>query len=400
MSSHAADTGSLVNLRDRCAIVGVGNTAYTRGTERTSVELHLEAASKALDDAGLSPSDVDGVMPSEMSGVISEDFIVNLGLSNVRFSATIRTGGASFVTALQAACAAIATGVASCVLLVGGRRGYSAQRVSKVAEGVMVPMPIMAICDEFERPYGNTVAAQHFAHAARRHMHEYGTTSEHFGIIAVACRKHANLNPQALMYAKPMTLADHQASRMIADPLRLFDCSLESDGAGAVVVTSAERARDLRKTPVFVAGIAEGHAEPPTSITQKRDMTQIEGLRKAAGPAFEMAEVTPADIDCAQIYDGFTWITLASLEALGFCKLGEGGGFVEGGRIELGGQLPVNTAGGLVSEAHCSGVNHVLEAVRQLRREVEPERQVPDCELSLVTSEGDFHEGAVAILRR
>lgn len=388
------------SLKDRCAIVGVGNTPYTRGTDRTTVELHLEAALKALEDAGLSPSDIDGVMPNEMSGVIAEDLILNLGLSELRFTATIRTGGASFITALQAACTAIACGVARCVLLVGGRRGYSAQRVSKISEGSMVPMPIMATCDEFERPYGNTVASQHFAHAARRHMHEYGTKSEHFGMIAVACRKHANLNPQALMHGKPMTLEDHQASRMIADPLRLFDCSLESDGAGAILVTSAERARDLRKHPVTIAGIAEGHAEPPTSITQKRDMTQIEGLRKAAGPAFGMAGVTPADIDCAQIYDGFTWITLASLEALGFCKLGEGGGFVEGGRIELGGDLPVNTAGGLVSEAHCSGVNHVLEAVRQLRHEVEPERQVPDCELSLVTSEGDFHEGAVAILKR
>ncbi len=390
---------SHINLKDRCAIVGVGNTAYTRGTERTTVELHLEAAMKALADAGLSPADVDGVMPNEMSGVISEDFILNLGIPDLRFSATIRTGGASFVTALQAACTAIATGVARCVLIVGGRRGYSAQRVSKISEGSMVPMPIMATCDEFERPYGNTVAVQHFAHAARRHMHEYGTTSEHFGMIAVACRKHANLNPQAVMHGKSMTLEEHQASRMIADPLRLFDCSLESDGAGAIVVTSAERARDLRKRPIRIAGIAEGHAEPPTSITQKQDMTQIEGLRKAAKTAFEMAGVTPADIDCAQLYDGFTWITLASLEAVGFCKLGEGGGFVEGGRIELGGSLPVNTAGGLVSEAHCSGVNHVLEAVRQLRGEVEPERQVPDCALSLVTSEGDFHEGAVVILR-
>jgi acetyl-CoA acetyltransferase len=390
---------SHINLKDRCAIVGVGNTAYTRGTERTTVELHLEAAMKALADAGLSPADVDGVMPNEMSGVISEDFILNLGIPDLRFTATIRTGGASFVTALQAACTAIATGVARCVLIVGGRRGYSAQRVSKISEGSMVPMPIMATCDEFERPYGNTVAVQHFAHAARRHMHEYGTTSEHFGMIAVACRKHANLNPQAVMHGKPMTLEQHQASRMIADPLRLFDCSLESDGAGAIVVTSAEQARDLRKRPIRIAGIAEGHAEPPTSITQKHDMTQIEGLRKAAKAAFEMAGVTPADIDCAQLYDGFTWITLASLEAVGFCKLGEGGGFVEGGRIELGGSLPVNTAGGLVSEAHCSGVNHVLEAVRQLRGEVEPERQVPDCALSLVTSEGDFHEGAVAILR-
>jgi acetyl-CoA acetyltransferase len=231
-------------------------------------------------------------------------------------------------------------------------------------------------------------------------MFEFGTRSEHFGMIAVACRKHANLNPQALMHEKTMTLEQHQASRMIADPLRLFDCSLETDGAGAVLVTSAERARDLRKRPARILGIAEGHGDPPTSITQKRDMTRLEGVGKAAVRAFGMSGVTPADIDCAQIYDGFSWVTLASLEAVGFCKPGEGGPFVEQGRIELGGELPVNTSGGLLSEAHCSGINHVIEAVRQLRREVEPARQVPGCETVLVTSEGDFHEGAVMILGR
>jgi len=387
-------------LRDRCAIVGVGHTAYTRGTERSTLELHLEAALAALADAGLSPDDVDGVMPNELAGTIAEDFILNLGLPDLRFSSTLRTGGASFVSAMQSACLAVAGGVARCVLLVAGRRGFSAQRVSKTSEGAIPPMPVMRQIDEFERPFGNTVAVQWFAQAARRHMHEYGTRSEHFGHVAVACRKHASRNPNAVMRAKPMTLADHQASALVADPLRLFDCSLETDGAAAVVITSAERARDLRKPPVLVSGIAEGHGDPPTSITHKRVMTEIEGVRRAAERAYRMAGIGPGDVDCAQLYDGFTWVALCSLEDLGFCKKGEGGPFVEGGRIELGGELPINTAGGLLSEAHCSGANHVVEAVRQLRREVESERQVTDCEVSLVTGEGDFHEGAVAILRR
>jgi acetyl-CoA acetyltransferase len=387
-------------LRDRCAIVGVGHTAYTRGTERSTLELHLEAALAALADAGLSPDDVDGVMPNELAGTIAEDFILNLGLADLRFSSTLRTGGASFVSAMQSACLAVAGGVARCVLLVAGRRGFSAQRVSKTSEGAMPPMPVMRQIDEFERPFGNTVAVQWFAQAARRHMHEYGTKSEHFGHVAVACRKHANQNPNAVMHAKPMMLADHQASPLIADPLRLFDCSLETDGAAAVVITSAERARDLRRPPVLVSGVAEGHGDPPTSITHKRVMTEIEGLRRAAERAYRMAGLGPGEVDCAQVYDGFTWVALCSLEDLGFCKKGEGGPFVEGGRIELGGALPLNTAGGLLSEAHCSGANHVVEAVRQLRRELPPARQVPDCEVSLVTGEGDFHEGAVAILRR
>jgi len=388
------------SLSGRCAIAGVGQTAYTRGTDRTTLELHLEAARRALADAGLAVSDVDAVMPNELAGVLAEELLLNLGLRDLRFTSTIHTGGASFVTAIQSACLAIAGGVASCVLLVAGRRGYSAQRVSKTSEGAMGPMPVMRTLDEFERPFGNTVAVQWFAQAARRHMHEYGTRGEHFGMISVACRRHANRNPAALMHARPMTLADHAASPFIAEPLRLLDCSLESDGAAAVVVTSAERARDLRHGAVRVLGVAEGHGDPPTSITQKRDMTRIEGLCRAAPHAFGMAGIGPDDVDCAQLYDGFSWIALASLEALGFCKPGEGGPFVEGGRIELGGRLPINTAGGLLSEAHVSGANHVVEAVRQLRREVEPERQVSGCETALVTGEGDFHEGAVLILAR
>jgi acetyl-CoA acetyltransferase len=252
--------------------------------------------------------------------------------------------------------------------------------------------------DEFERPFGNTVASQWFAHAARRHMHEFGTTSADFGRIAVACRKHANQNPRALMFDKPMTLEQHQASPLIADPLRLLDCSLETDGATAVVLTTRERARDLPRRPVSLMGYGEGHGHPPTSITHKRDMTRIEGLEIAAKRAFARAGLGPADIDCAQLYDGFTWVVLASLEAVGFCAHGEGGAFVRDGRIELGGALPINTSGGLLSEGHCSGANLVSEAVRQLRREVEPGRQVPDCETVLVTAEGDFHEGAALIL--
>lgn len=382
----------------RAAIVGIGQTPFTRGTPHSTLELHLLAAREALVDAGLTPEDVDGVMPNELAGTVAEDFILNLGIAGLAFSSTLRTGGASFASAIQSAALAIEGGVASTVLLVAGRRGYSSQRVSRSSEGAIAPHPVMRHVDEFERPFGNTVAAQWFAHAARRHMHEFGTTSEDFGRIAVACRQHANRNPRALMFEKPMTLAQHQASPLIADPLRLLDCSLETDGATAIVMTSLERARDLRRRPVSLLGYGEGHGWPPTSITQKRDMTRIEGLEIAARRAFGRAGLGPQDVDCAQIYDGFTWVVLASLEAVGFCKRGEGGAFVHDGRIELGGALPINTSGGLLSEGHCSGANLVSEAVRQLRREVEAARQVPDCEVVLVTAEGDFHEGAAVIL--
>jgi len=383
-------------LRDSCAIVGVANTKYSRGSEQTTLELHLEASLAALADAGLTPDDVDAVMPHDMADRLAEEFMVNLGIRDLAFSSTVRTGGASFGSAVQSACLAVAAGVAHVVLLPAGRRGYSEHRVST---STTKSLPALASIEEFEKPYGSHVSVQWFAQAARRHMYEYGTTSEHFGHVAVACRKHANLNPHAIMHDRPMTLEDHQASRLIADPFRLFDCSLESDGAGAIVITSAARARDLAKAPVLVAGFGEGHGDPPTSITQKRRMTFMEGMYTAGRRAFAMAGIRPADVDCAQLYDGFTWFVIGTLEALGFCDVGEGGPFVEDGRIELGGELPVNTHGGLLSEAHVSGVNHVIEAVRQLRREVGLQRQV-DCETVVVSNEGDMHEGSVLVLRR
>jgi acetyl-CoA acetyltransferase len=392
-------------LRDRCAIVGIGNTAYTRGTDKSTAQLHLEASLYAITDAGMAASDIDGIMPSDVAGVCAEELMVNLGLSDLSFSAVVRTGGASFVASILDACLAIEARVAHAVLLVGGRRGYSQQRISRgtaLRSGTQtMTMPAaLASVAEFERPYGSLSPGQMYAQAAQRHMYEYGTTSEQFGKVAVACRKHANLNPQALMFGRPMTLEDHQSSRLITTPFHLLDCSLESDGAGAIVITSAERARALARTPVLISGVGEGHGNPPTSITQKRKMAFIEGVATAGQRAYQMAGIGPGDIDCAQLHDPFTWLVVGELEALQFCPVGEGGPFVEEGRIELGADLPVNTHGGLLSEAHVSGVNHVIEAVRQLRREVEPERQVPDCETALVNNEGDMHEGSVVILRR
>jgi acetyl-CoA acetyltransferase len=384
-------------LRDACAIVGIGNTEYTRGTEKSTLQLHLEASLAAIADAGLEPGDIDAVMPHELADRCVEDFILNLGLHDVAFTSVTRQGGASFLESIQSACLAVATGVATNVLVPAGRRGYSEQRVST---GTTKVSPVMASVWEFERPYGNLVGSQWFALAAQRHMHEYGTTSEQFGHVAVTTRAHANLNPNALMHAKAMSLEDHQSSRMITTPFHLLDCSLESDGAAAVVITSRERAGDLRRDPVVIGGFGEGHGDPPTSIAQKRDMTFVEGMGRAAQRAYTMAGCSPDDIDCAQIYDGFTWFVVATLEAFGFCARGEGGPFVADGNTKLGARLPVNTHGGLLSEAHVSGANHVVEAVRQLRREVEPERQVAQCDTVLVTGEGNFGEGSALVVHR
>jgi len=228
-------------------------------------------------------------------------------------------------------------------------------------------------------------------------MELYGTTSRQLGEIAVATRRHAALHGNAIM-TSPITIEDHQASRMIADPLRLLDCSLESDGAVAVIVSAAERARDLRQRPVWVMGAAEGHPDSPSVISQRPDLTTF-GLAKAAPRAFAMAGIGPADIDVAEIYDCFTFNVLCQIEDLGFCRKGEGGPFVENGTITLGGRLPINTHGGLLSQAHMAGLNHVVELVRQLRGEGGA-TQVANAEIGLVTGYGDMGDGSLAIMRR
>ena len=340
----------------------------------------------------LSPKDIDGVIPHGAGAAVAEDFITNFGIEDLRYSATTPMGGASCVAALQSAAMAVASGVAKHVLIPIGRNGASQGRVGdRVRE-----MPQFRVIGEYEMPVGSIAPAQLYAQMARRHMELYGTRSEQLAEIAITVRNHAILNDNALMQ-KPLTVEDHQASRIISDPLRLFDCCLESDGGAAVVVSSAERARDQRQKPVFLMGVAEGHPDSPSAITQRGDLTRL-GTAKAAPKAFEMAGVTPQDIDVAEIYDCFTYIVMCQLEDLGFCPKGEGGNFVEGGRLALGGELPINTHCGLLSQAHIVGMNHIVELVRQLRGQG-GRAQVENAEVGLVTGFGDLGDGSVAILR-
>lgn len=381
-----------MSLREKGAITGVGETAYSRESGRSVLALQLEASLRAIRDAGLEPADIDGVIPYA-SGVVAEDFVTNLGLPDLRFSATTPLGGASCVAAVQCAIAAIAAGICRHVLVPVGRNGASQGRIGARVQ----QMPQFRVVGEFEMPLGAIAPAQLYAPMARRHMELYGTTSRQFGEIAISTRANAILNGNAIM-TKPISIEDHQASRMISDPFRLLDCSLESDGACAIVVSAADPARDRRKPPIVVMGIAEGHPDSPSAITQRPDMTRL-GVAKAAPRAFAMAGVAPGDIDVAEIYDCFTYIVLCQLEDLGFCGKGEGGPFVESGAIRLGGKLPVNTHGGLLSQAHMVGMNHIAELVRQLRGEA-GRAQVPEAEIGLVTGYGDMGDGSVAIMRR
>ncbi|MGH8595343.1 MAG: thiolase C-terminal domain-containing protein [Gammaproteobacteria bacterium] len=382
-----------MSLARKGVISGVGETPYSKGSGKSVLDLHLDASLVAIADAGLDPKEIDGIIPYAGMGVVAEDFITNFGIPDLLFSAHTPLGGASPVAAIQCALAAVAGGICRHVLIPIARNGASGGRVStRLAE-----MPQFRTLSEFELPLGAFAPAQIYAPMARRHMELYGTTALHFAEVAVSTRHNAILNGNATMTA-PMSVADHQASRMIADPFRLFDCSLESDGGAAIVVSRADCARDLRQPQIEILGIAEGHPDSPSAITQRPDIISL-GLDKAAPRAFAMAGVTKDDIDVAEIYDCFTYAVIRQLEALGFCAIGEGGEFVATGAIRLDGALPVNTHGGLLSQAHVVGMNHIVELVRQLRGTA-GRAQVANARIGLVTGYGDMGDGSIAILAR
>lgn len=391
-------------LRDKACIVGIGESDFSRGSGKTALRLMLEASAQAIADAGLERSDIDGIIGPPIAS-FAEHFAANLGLQDLRYAASVHMGGASQVVALQSAAMAVACGVANCVLIPCGWNGYSdnpvrggAARAPGVEQAALWQNPAQDIVDGYLLPYGASVPVQWYAWLATRHLKTYGEPFGAMAAIALAQREHAQLNPKAMMCGKPLSLEQYLDARWISYPFRLYDCCLETDAAGALVVTSAERAKDLRRPPVYLSGMAEGHPYPADDIAARPDPFTI-GLSFAADKAFAMAGVAREDLDFLQVYDCFTYVVLLQIEALGLCKRGEAKDFITRERISLGGELPLNTHGGLLSEAHVCGINHVIEAVRQLRHDGGA-RQVRDAEVGLVTGWGDYGDGGLAILRR
>jgi acetyl-CoA C-acetyltransferase len=377
----------------RVAVAGVYEHPTRFAPDRTAYQIHAESARGALADAGLEIGDVDGFFTSGVGpiGILSLAQHLNLRPCHLDSQAI---GGSSFVSHCVHAAAAIAGGLCEVALVTYGSTAASERFAIGTGGGGLGDPP-----DHFEVPFGPTIVGS-YALVAQRHMHEYGTTSEQLAEIAVTMRRHAAMNPQA-KYRDPITVEDVLASRVISSPLHLLDCCIISDGGGAVVLTSLERARDLAKPPVVVLGGAEAVQHHGIG---RRNLMEIAAHQ--SGPlALSRAGVTHADVDCCMIYDSYTITVLATLEALGFCKPGEGGAFCAGGRIGLGGALPINTDGGGLSSNHpgMRGMFLVIEATKQLRGE-RGAAQVPDAEIALVHGTGGMlgqrHSGVTMILGR
>jgi acetyl-CoA acetyltransferase len=356
-----------ITLNDQAAIVGIGQTEFSKNSGRSDLQLACEAVRAAIDDAGLRPSDIDGMTTFTLD--LSDDIEIAraVGIGGLTFQSQIPHGGGAALGVLHQAAMAVATGAAKYVVCYRDLNGRSGQRYSAGVSGDLITSD--TIHWSWYMPSGLMTPTSWVAMVTRRYMHDTGTESLDFARVAVSTRKHALENPNAIFHGKPLSIEDHQTSRMIVDPLRLYDCCLETDGACACIVTTPERARDLAQPPAMIRAVAQGSGPDQESMTSfyRPDITALPELDIVAEQLYAQSGLSPDDIDAAIIYDAFTSIVLFQLEAYGFCKRGESKDFVKDGNIELGGRLPVNTHGGQLSEAYIHGMNGVNEGVRLIR---------------------------------
>ena len=392
----------MVDLKRGAAIVGINEHITRYSPDKSELQIQGESVIKALEDAGLTKNDVEGLFTASSS-------IRNSGLNLAdyldmypKYVDNTTVGGGSFEFHLSHALTAIAAGRINCAVITysslarSGGVSVGTGGVARFGHPRLDPSP-----DSFEALYGLTTVGL-YAMIAQRHMHLYGTTSEQLAEVAVAIRKHASMNPEAL-FRTPITVDDVVNARVISSPLHLLDCCVITDGGGAVVVASPELARNCKQSPVWVLGVGEALSHQGAV---KSNLMEIDA-KQSTTPAFDMAGVTHKDIDMAMIYDSFTITVIETLEDLGFCKKGEGGDFVSGGRLEIGGELPINTDGGGLSSNHpgMRGIFLLLEATRQLRHQFEgTPRQVPNCNIALCHGTGGAlgsrHSGGTVILGR
>ena len=373
-------------LSGKAAIAGIGATDFSKNSGRSELRLAAEAVTAALDDAGLTPADVDGLTSFTMDTNTEAAVARSVGIPDLKFFSRIHYGGGAACATVQQAAMAVATGVADVVVAYRAFNERSGMRFGQVNSGLVQQVNSSGTDNAFSYPHGLSTPAAFVAMVAQRYMHEYGATSEDFGRVAVTDRKHAATNPNAFFYGKPITLEDHQNSRFIAEPLHLLDCCQESDGGIAIVVTSPERAKDLKQKPAVIAAAAQGSGSDQYIMTSyyRPELAGLPEMELVGRQLWDQAGLGPQDMDLAVLYDHFTPYVLMQLEELGFCGRGEAKDFIADGAIDLDGSLPLNTHGGQLGEAYIHGMNGIAEGVRQIRGT--SVNQVSDVQNVLVTA--------------
>jgi acetyl-CoA acetyltransferase len=376
----------VTGLGGRAAITGIGATEFSKDSGRSELRLAAEAVKAAIADAGLTPADVDGLVTFTQDNNHEAAVAREVGIPSLSFFSRVNYGGGAACGTVLHAALAVASGVARHVVCYRAFNERSGQRYGRVQTGLAAQPTSSGVDAGWSYPFGLSTPAGWVAMVARRYMHTYGATSEDFGRISVLDRKHGATNPNAFFYGKPITLAEHQASRWIVDPLRLLDCCQESDGGVALVVSTMERARDLPQPPVVIRAAAQGSGADQFTMTSyyRDDLTGLPEMGLVGSQLWTQAEVGPSDVDVAVLYDHFTPFVLIQLEELGFCARGEARDFVASGALELTGSLPLNPHGGQLGEAYIHGMNGIAEGVRQLRGTAV--NQVRDASHVLVTA--------------
>ncbi|GAB3457453.1 lipid-transfer protein [Actinophytocola sediminis] len=375
-----------MSISGQAAVVGVGATEFSKDSGRSELRLAAEAGRAAIADAGLTPSDVDGMVTFTMDANAEVALARELGVPSLRFFSRIPYGGGAACAVVQQAAMAVATGVASAVLCYRAFNERSGHRFGRVQTAATAQPTSGGLDNSWHYPMGLVTPAASVAMFAQRYLHEFGATSADFGRIAVIDRHAAATNPNAWFHGRPITLADHQESRWIVDPLRLLDCCQESDGAVAVLVTTVDRARDLPHRPAVIAAAAQGSGTDQFTMHSyyRDDLTGLPELGLVARQLWSQSGIGPDDVSVAVLYDHFTPFVLVQLEELGFCGRGEARHLIADGVLDLDGRLPLNPHGGQLGEAYLHGMNGITEAVRQLRGTAA--NQVRDVDHVLVTA--------------
>lgn len=376
----------MLDYARKTAIAGIGATEFSKDSGRTPMQLATEACLAACEDAGLEPSKVNGMVVYSAERNTEIEVARNLGIPELTHFSMVHHGGGAACGTVALAAQAVYSGAADYVLCYRAFNERSWHRFGQGVQDQHNSPEAFDVSFSWTSPFGLLTPAQWVAMFATRYMYETGATSEDFGRVAVADRKHAATNPKAFFYDKPITLEEHQASRWIVEPLHLLDCCQESDGGQALLVTTAERAADLAQKPAIIAAAAQGVAEDQHMMRSyyRDDITGIPEMGVVARQLWESTGLGPDDIQTATIYDHFTPLVLPQLEEFGFCAKGEAKDFIADGAIELGGRLPINTNGGQLGEAYIHGMNGIAEGVRQIRGT--SVNQVPDVVNTLVTA--------------